>query len=586
VNLIRFAFLFTIALMLAVGWDFWKDWQHSPPPGSSEHSHLEQVSVVSWSTSSNDEFATDRLFIFGDTNRDGITSPEDVEGRETWSWSKGGLLLANVDDDDWKGYPDWQDEIVNGSQDAEDLVRVNVHLPEEMRQNGAQVFVEVEGTAQDFINIFQLLPDAIALIDTSGSTPFRHLAEEMELGIEAKNFAHQNWDGFANIRVIVRDAAGQEIATDQTQMRVAPWVMLPNSAPTTDVYVSAGAYENETMLIQLQEHLQNLGATLHEYVTDWWEEMWMQDTMEIGYQEIPGHPRMHVVLRANRDADRYPPTLLAPNMGYITVGEPRGLEGDDQLADWLGNLEVSHPLPEFPLGRIYYGKNSETGIKLQSEIVGFLQMQQVQSPVWVDTSWLSIKHVDEIFNFVPDPEGEGYLIINSPALGIEQVQNLAAMGAGNLDIGYPPLTVYEALEYVEMNQQLQQQKLDPILEKAKQDFHLTDDRIIQLPILYSDLQEAYGLWSNPVNSIYINGTVIAGDPLSPPIDGQDYIQKIIQQRFDAVRIPVQFVDDWSYQENKGNVHCATNAKKQPIVSHLWQNIPQLLVSYPDRQFSN
>lgn len=524
-------------------------------------------------------FAADRLLIFGDTNRDGVTSIADRSDHQDWSWAKGGLLLANVDDDDQDGYPDWQDQVINGSQDVEDLATVRVHLPSGLRQDQVQVYIEVDGAAQSFIHIFQLLPDdAIAFIDVANPSPIEHLADQLDLGIEAKNFAHQNWDGFANIRVVVRDATGQDIASDQTRLRVAPWVMLPNSARTTDVYVSAGAYENETMRSQLQQHLQTLRANLHEYTTDWWEEMWMQDTMEIGYQEIPGHPRMHVVLRANRDADRYPPTLLAPGMGYITIGEPRYLEEGDHLADWLGNLEVSHPVPGFPLGRIYYGRNAETGIELQSEIVRFLEMQQVQSPVWVDTSWLSIKHVDEVFNFVPGPEGEAYLIINSAALGVEQVQNLEALGAGDLEIGYPPFPVYEALNYVEVNRQLQQQRLNPILEKAKQDFHLTDDRIIQLPILYSDTQEAYGLWSNPVNSIYINGTVIAGDPLSPPIEGQDYVQQTIQQQFNSIHIPVQFIDDWSYQENKGNVHCATNARKQPVVSNLWRNIPKALTT--------
>ncbi|WP_416666051.1 protein-arginine deiminase family protein [Egbenema bharatensis] len=568
-RLLRLAFLFAVALMLAVGWDFWMNQPHQQQTGATELETTELNRTISLSPDS----ASDRLLIYGDTNRDGVITSEDVEGRDTWSWTTGGLLLANVDDDDWKGYPDWQDQVVNGSQDAEDLARVKVNLPEEMQRNGNQVFIKVEGAARSFVHIFQLLPDAIALIDVIHPTSLVHLADVLELGIEAKHFAHQNWDGFVDIRVIVRDTAGTEVATDQTRLRVAPWVMLPNSASTTDVYVSAGAYENETMRTQLQEQLQHLGATLHEYTTDWWEEMWMQDTMEIGYQEIPGHPRMHVVLRANRDADRYPPTLLAPGMGYITVGESRDLAEGDHLVDWLGNLEVSHPVPEFPLGRIYYGRNGATGVELQSEIVRFLEMQQVQSPVWVDTSWLAIKHVDEIFNFVPGPNGEAYLLINNAAMGIEQVENLDALGAGNLDIGYPPFPVSEALNYIEINQQIQQERLDPILEKAKQDFHLTGDRIIQLPLLYSDVREAYGLWSNSVNSIYVNGTVIAGDPLAPPIEGQDSIQRTIQQQFDTVQIPVQFVDDWSYQENKGNVHCATNTRKEPVVADVWQNIP-------------
>ncbi len=576
----RFVILFAIALMLAVGWDSWIDWQNSSYPDSPKRPNIEQVAVLDWATSLPKLSASDRLHVVGDTNRDGMTSAADLEGHQAWSWAKGGLLLANVDDDDQDGRPDWQDQVVNGPQDAEDLARVKIHLPESLRRDGTELYVETEGAAQNFINVFQMLPESEAFVDVTKPAPLELLRGEIELGIEAKHFAHQNWNGIADIRVVVKDATGQAIATDQTRLRVAPWLMLPNSAEATDVYVSAGVYENETMRSQLQQHLQPLGAQLHEYSTDWWEEMWMQDTMEIGYQEIPGHPRMHVVLRANRDADRYPPTLLAPDLGYITVGEPRNLEGVDRLADWFGNLEVSHPVPGFPLGRIYYGRNGDTGIEMQSEIVRFLQMQQVQSPVWVDTSWLAIKHVDEIFNFVPGPNGEAFLIINSPAFGIEQVRSLETLGAGDLLVGYPAITINEALDFVGVNQQLQQQRLDRILEKAKQDFNLPDERIIQLPMLYSDSQEAYGFWSNPVNSIYVNGAVLMGDPLSPEVNGKDYIQHTIQQRLEAVNIPVLFIDDRSYQENKGNVHCATNAKREPVVSDVWQNIPEVLALSP------
>lgn len=573
----RFLLLFLISLSLTTGWGLWMAWQHSGHFDRSEDA-LKQATAPVHLVSVSDTTLANRLSVFGDTNRDGVTSAADLAGHKTWSWSKGGLLLANVDDDDQDGVPDWQDQVVNGAKDAEDLTRISIYLPETLRRDGAQVYLEVGGIAQDFINVFQLLPDRQVFINLTTPAALDSSTNKLELAIEAKNFAHQDWDGFADIRIVVRDATGQSIASDQTRLRVTPWIMLPNSAQTTDVYVSAGVYDNELMRSQLHQQLQPLQVNLHEYLTDWWEEMWMQDTMEIGYQEIPGHPRMHVVMRANRDADRYPPTLLAPNMGYITVGTARHLEGDDQLADWFGNLQASHPVPGFPLGRIYYGRNEETGIELQPEVVNFLQMQQVQSPVWVDTSWLTIKHVDEIFNFVPGPKGQAYLMINSPALGIERVQTLNAIGMGNFYIGYPQLTVQQALDYVDINQQLQQ-RLDRILAKAQQDFNLPEERIIKLPLLYGSVREAYGLWSNPVNSIYINGTVIAGDPRTPQIEEQGFVQQLIQQQLDAVNISVQFVDDRSYQENRGNVHCATNAKKQPVVSDVWQNIPDELL-YP------
>jgi protein-arginine deiminase len=509
------------------------------------------------------------LLIFGDTNRDGQVTRADVEGRHHWAWTTGALMLANVDDDNQDGLPDWQDEGVNGPEDAQDLAQIKVSIPAQWAQSGYQVYLEADDRSQSFIQVFQE-SDGFEPVDISAQVPLA-TAETLDLAVEAKHFAHQNWNGLTRLEVTVQAPDGAVVGQDYLQLRVTPWLMLPNTAQTTDVFISAGAYENGAMRSQLQQHLAAHDIALHEYQTDAWQEMWMQDTMEIGYQEIPGHPLMHVVLRANRGLDRFPATLLGPGIGYLTVGQPRHLSGPDELADGLGNLQVSPPVPGYPLGRIYYGTNPETGITLHPEMVTFVEMQQVQSPVSVDTSWLSVKHVDEIFNFLPGPDDQPYLIMTSAEAGANLVQTLTRDGyAGAL--GYPSVSVQAATGYVSANLTLQQDRLNAIQAKAQQDFHLDASHIIAIPTFYSSAQDASSLWSNPINSVYIDGSLILGHPWGPE-PNPDPIQDAIAEQLTSLNIDLVFVDDRPYQVNRGNVHCATNRRQWPEVDQPWQYYP-------------
>jgi hypothetical protein len=69
--------------------------------------------------------------------------------------------------------------------------------------------------------------------------------------------------------------------------------------------------------------------------------------MEIGYTQLPGKPPMHVVMKAQRPnaSDNVAITLLAPNFGFISIGTPRQPPSEeDHWIDWMGDLEVSHPV--------------------------------------------------------------------------------------------------------------------------------------------------------------------------------------------------------------------------------------------------
>ncbi|NBW81966.1 hypothetical protein EBR21_09450, partial [bacterium] len=354
-----------------------------------------------------------------DTDRNGILSEaDDSEGE--WSWQgKGALVLANLDDDDRDGKADCSDEIVNGRDDENDLTPLNVNW-------NASATAELEGFSLQlsassssapikwFLRTdsgWKLVENQISIAALQGGKP-----QSAKLGIESCAFASKDWDGFMTIRL--QNPSDETIQS--ARIRVSPFLMIPNTEKMETLFISrdsSGKYGNNRMLFELFLPSLLSSVAVKTYNTDAWQEMWMQDTMEIGYAESP-ISRMHVVLNAPRGQDRFGRTLLGPDVGFVEVAEPRTQDNPgDAWLDWFGNLEVSPPTAKYPNGRIYYGANPETGETLHPDVVSFLEAQELQKPVALDTGWLFIKHVDEMLTFWPSPTNRGFVaIMPSPAL--------------------------------------------------------------------------------------------------------------------------------------------------------------------------
>lgn len=481
--------------------------------------------------------------IFADTNRDGVVNEDDIDGRNTWErQGKGAYFIANVDDDNKDGMRDCDDSSVNSGGDTEDLARIRIQLDPQTLGRTSKVSVTVKN-GKNLINLFER---------TKGigngwqflASDVSQVKAEIELGIEAKHFAGvDGWDGLVTIEVEAKDGSGYSLGTDSVQLKVAPWIMLPNSARTAKIFVSQGRYSSAKYLLQ---NLKELGSTpVHAYQTGMWQEMWMQDTMEIGYTEMPGMEKpMYAVLRADRcgqgSCDRFAHSLLGQDFGFFTVKRV-GVQGHGAWDDWFGNLEVSHPVPEWPLGRIYFGTNLNRGLAT------FLYAQQVQKPFEIDPTWLMIKHVDEVMNFVPGPSGEARLVVVSPRRAARIAgKNLNAYNAGV------------------------QAKVDEAVKTAVQALGLEESQIVELPLFFS--HGGVNQWSNPVNSIHVNGKVALGNTMGHA--GQNELKSTaygrdIEKQFRALSLAPVWVNDIAYQPNHGNVHCATNTLKVPVVEEFW-----------------
>lgn len=482
------------------------------------------------------------LLVLADTDRNGVLSAADAPGRAAWSWKRGTLIAANVDDDDRDGRPDADDSRIGSDSDLSDLARATLSFDSLRYSSGHDLLLRVPPGQRGFVRVFGFIDGRWRPIDETNVEAFPLPRDgTLPLRIEARTFAgtEAGWNGLADLAFVVRAPGGAWVEGDTLRVRVAPFLMLPNSARASKLFASRGVYENATFLSSFEELTRAQGIPFIVHETTRWQEMWMQDTMEVGYTQIPGGPVMHVTLAGLRGVDSFPPTLLSPGMGVVNVGRPRNLPEGDAWTDWYGNLEVTAPTPAWPLGRVYYGYNTATGEAFHPRVVAFLRAQELQSPVAVDTSWLTIKHVDEILNFVPGRDGRPRMIVVSPRAADPLV---------------PPG------EYGPYNQAIQR-NVDATVARMREAIGMQPADVVELPVLY---EEGHNVWSNPVNGVHLNGTAVLGETGMP-----SGVRAAIAGAFSRIGLQTRFIDDRGYQDNLGNVHCATNTVRVPPVGAWW-----------------
>lgn len=532
-----------------------------------------------------------------DTNRDGvIDAATDSDGRDQWTSQRGAFFLNNNDSDLATSTPDYADAVVNGAKDLEDLAIIRAtqvaNLPE-----SAVVSLSVDlkslGNVRIFVDESRTGDYTSVDLDSVGNVNPTALAKgDLDFRIEASTYASPSWNGKTTVTLSIKQGTA-EAEVDSVQLRIAPYIMLPSEAHANTVYVREFPGRNDELIKQLSEIIPQAGAKLHvipggETSPYAYNHIWLQDTMEIGYQEIPGK-KMSVVLKANRDKslDNFAKNeLLGHDFGWFEWSEYREShgrgDGGTEWMDWYGNLEVTPPLPGFPYGRIFYGITPE-GDSLNPEIVAMLNAQDVQAPaVGLDVGWLQIKHVDEMISFVPtDDQGNFKVMVPDNTLAISMLESFKKDGHGDVEIlqpfapygylkKYPKVTPNALLEDAELMQfakELQEKRVNPMIEQMAAEFGIKPEQIVRVPFLMESGRNA--LFPNMVNSLFVNGHLIIPDPSGPVVEGKDLMQQYMVQQFAEDKVTLHFVDDRQYHKWSGNVHCATNATRQ--VADGWWN---------------
>jgi Protein-arginine deiminase (PAD) len=277
-------------------------------------------------------------------------------------------------------------------------------------------------------------------------TPLIKPNTPLELGIEGLYFAGvkmkngQVFDGEIDLELGIEEGGVFKVQ-DKVRMHVVPWLMIGNREPKVDTFASNVRTGLMGRVDQTGAHfigsdantsfLTSISSTGYPFVEK--RNFFSQDDVEIGYAHLPGGPKTHATLRLSLLTEfpaptflAWPkgtpttPTLLGKDLGLFSTGDgPFGTPGN-----LGGDLELSVPTEDHPLGRIIYGNTAD------AKLTRFLQAQSLdgqplQKPIEITVDWLEIGHVDEIFGFTGRKIGETEeVLVASPRKAYEILRTL------------------------------------------------------------------------------------------------------------------------------------------------------------------
>jgi protein-arginine deiminase len=533
----------------------------------------------------------------------------------------------NLADRELAACNDAADAVVNGVQDEKDLARIKT-LPWVLAPKDASGQLAVPGKAADYVHLFVKRSSGWQLVGPATRLTAAELRHGVELGIEGKDIVRDSavWDGTADVTLTV--TSGGDTATDHVAMKEAPVLTQLNTQRLEQVFSSLSD-DAETLGWQgvVKDQAQAAGSSLK--VLDQSGDSWTQDIFEPAYMSIPGpggKPQGMKVLLGSVNDDRRVgsraiftqlagPDVAGVHTEHVPVLDPF----ENSSYDSMGNLETIPSTPGHPLGQIVIGGDGldhKTGPA--TEMVTMLKSQGMQDPVAVDTSWLSIGHVDEFVQFVPVPGSpRGWkAVVADPTAGLNLLKAVQKSGHGGeiMHGGLPKLewpydtridqrTTNEFLadeQFVGTNERAAE-KIQGNLDVLKQKAGLTDADIVRIPALYTARGMDYGMLeteiaSTPagpekdklvaqlhamrdavaeipgtVNGLVLNaGRYVAPKTFGPLVNGKDIFATAISKAFASIGYQVAYANDLtSVHVSEGEIHCATNTLRTTPPQGWW-----------------
>jgi protein-arginine deiminase len=583
--------------------------------------------LVSGCGSSSDTPATPTARLLVDANRDGLADDTDAGlDRASWNERLGAVFLANIDDDSLRcpktattddalaACNDAADEVVNGEDDALDLAPLRVVAT--LVPEGGTVEVAAQGAGAGRVRLFAKRGGAFV----DGTTATLTLTTEeatagIDLGLEGLDIVRDAtvWDGLVELALTVKDAAGTVVASDLARMRVAPLFLshhLLQAERTFATKFSAAMDDGSSAKFCTDMGAATQGASVTGGFTPIsTDDQWAQDYFETAFTTMPGpggtQRAMRVYIRsANYNINnagavnaRFPLRVA----GRVVFSRFRGKDVaglqqyalgknlDNDSYDSLGNTETIPPHNfngrSWPMGRIMRGA---TGTDFpEPSFRTMLESQGFQDPVYIDTSWLLVGHVDETTSFVKGPGRLGWkLLLADTVLGKRLLTDAVAAGAGSTKMfvgmnwydyngnATPAETTISATladtavmaksaeVAIEEEHQLQQ---------LKDAVGLVDDDVLRIPSLDQPVEgKALAYVPGMVNGIYLSDTVFgAPEPHGPLVGGVDPFKATVEATLATAGIRVVWIEDWDlYHAEAGEVHCGSNTQRA-IPSFKW-----------------
>lgn len=549
-----------------------------------------------------------------DTNRDGTIDFDDAtddDGEDAWDAKHGAVFLANIDDDedrcpttgtdvDLPKCNDAADEVVNGDDDALDLARLKTK-PFASADDGTKATITV--TSPERVRLFRVKDGAFTVFASDDELTTADVRAGIELAIEARDIVRdtKDWDGFCDVTFTVDENGTKE--SDKVRLRVAPLMTYHHLLPAETTYVTAlNVASSIATRNDLAAAATAAGVAAPKNVTST-QDQWTQDFFETGFMSMPGANGVQHAMRVNiRSANEFQPNsstnplrsagkivfaLRGKDSAAVQQYDP-AREGDDDTLNSFGNLETVPPYTNagktYPLGRILRG--SISNYHPDTTFLTMMESQSVQPPIYIDTSWLLVGHVDETLSFVKAPSARGWVVLaNDPTLAKTMLQQQVQAGHGDesMFVGKSwdgrtsaEVTISEVLSDTEVMQASAEAATEVAAQLAilKSEIGLTEDEIIRIPYLHMPYsQGSIAYQPGMVNGLYISPThFVAPDPHGPVIGGQDIFKAAMETKLAPLGITVHWAEDWDlYHANMGEVHCGTNATRQIPDAKWWES---------------
>jgi protein-arginine deiminase len=554
-----------------------------------------------------------------DTNRNGTIDWDDpTEGmnKDKWDAKHGAIFLANIDDDTSMcpksgtdvALPlcnDAADTDVNGDADALDLAPLGTR-PWPNAPAGTTGTFSINDAAAGFVHLFKKNADGTwTFYDPSGDTVSAdEIKAGIQLGIEATDIVRDRtvWDGLAHVTFT---AAGK---SDTVVLRVAPVITRHHLEKENRVYVTTlpdpgSTAFRDSLKAGMTGVLGSLATGFYNEVST--DDQWTQDFFELGYMSMPiAGGKQHVIDVFYRSSNVYAPNSMTNPLrpaGKVVFTKFRGPDAagvqafdikHDQNSDSLnsfGNLETIPPYSmgatNYPLGRVIRGNIKSFGPDPVFETM--IESQGQQPPVYVDTSWLFVGHIDETVSFLKAPGPRGWVMLaNDARMAKQMLDDQVTAGNGNV-------VMFEGMKWsdnspaqVTISQLLADQAVmkasmdaaahvDSQIAAIKMETGLDDTEIIHVPFLHEDVM-GFSLAHQPgtVNSlVFADNGFASPDPHGPVINGKDIFKQQLEDALGKINVKVAWIEDWDlYHALAGEVHCGSNSRRDvPDAEHWWES---------------
>jgi len=488
----------------------------------------------------------------------------------------------NIDDDDQDGTVDWSGNDISADNDLG-------YLWVETRNRDVEVSL-----AGDTESI-RVWGDAGVILGNGAANTATIMASSELVGLKVE---FETW--------LNQGALTFSDGVDSFELRItsSPLILNHHLQASTDVMMmklnSMGStYNNMDIVSAYEEVLGDRFTAIKANKYD--NDVWVQDEFEFAYM-MGQDSYMEFVIDSIRNGqgqvgsglDNFPEDMYeGPD---FAVGEWGG--GRASSLDYGGNLEVTPPVTvngvEYPFGRVFYG--GEEGYHPKDEFRDFLDSQQIQDPFMIDSTWLCVGHVDEFISTVPDASSEvGFKVIvtdTQAAWDILDAMDPATSlsrygGSGYNGHGLPTVGAITNNNSIRRLNDEIQEVVDAELEIFLAELGLGESDVIRMPSLFEE-PRGCGNWvaalipgmTNMMVSETSDGTpaLFMADPFMRSDENDQSSDPIIANVREIVPegTEVFFVDDWYvYHMMLGEVHCGSNARREPAVSS-WAEASHLI----------